>query len=69
MRKEDIAIFIRAKLKDNNMTQRELAERCDITESAVSYYLCGKRYPRSDTLCKIVKALGCDLIISGGYNG
>lgn len=39
------------------LSQKELAAKVGVTESAMSYYVQGKRVPRSDILTKIAKAL------------
>ncbi len=39
------------------MNQKELAVKAGVTESAMSYYVQGKRVPRSDVLTKMAKAL------------
>ena len=45
-------------LDDRHMTQKELAERAEVTEAAVSHYLKGDRTPRSSVLSRIAGALG-----------
>ena len=44
-----------------NMSQRELAERCGTTQSAIARLERGGRPPRIDTLLRIADALDCDL--------
>jgi predicted transcriptional regulator len=44
-----------------NMSQRELAELCGTTQSAIARLERGGRPPRIDTLLRIADALGCDL--------
>lgn len=39
------------------LTQKELAIKAGVTESAMSYYVKGERTPRSDVLTRIAKAL------------
>lgn len=59
-------------LKKKNMTQKELAKRAGITESAVSHYISGDRVPRGVTLVKIANALETTtdnlLLRNGPYN-
>ena len=43
------------------MSQRELAERCSTTQSAIARLERGGRPPRIDTLLRIAEALDCDL--------
>jgi len=45
-------------LKERKMSQKELAQKADITEAAVSHYIKGDRVPRSTTLGLIAGALG-----------
>ena len=45
-------------LKERKMSQKELAQKADITEAAVSHYIKGDRVPRSTTLEIIAGALG-----------
>jgi len=44
-----------------NMSQRELAELCGTTQSAIARLERGGRSPRIDTLLRIADALDCDL--------
>ena len=46
-----------------NMSQRELAELCGTTQSAIARLERGGRPPRIDTLLRIAEALECDLIV------
>ena len=45
-------------MKRNRLSQKELATKAGVTESAMSYYVKGERTPRSDVLARIAKALG-----------
>lgn len=45
-------------MKSNNLSQKQLAQKTRVTESAMSYYIKGERTPRSDVLTRIAKALG-----------
>ena len=45
-------------LDSQGMTQKDLAIKAGITESAVSHYLKGDRVPRGAILLNIAKALG-----------
>ena len=53
-----LAEKIEVLLKKHNMSQRELAEKCDVTEASVSKYITLGRIPRADVLGKIAVALG-----------
>ena len=44
-------------LEKKRMTQKELAEKAHITESAMSYYVKGVRTPRGEILSRIAQAL------------
>ena len=46
-----------------NLSQRELAELCGTTQSAIARLERGGRPPRIDTLLRIAEALECDLIV------
>jgi predicted transcriptional regulator len=45
------------------LSQRELAELCGTTQSAIARLERGGRPPRIDTLLRIAEALDCDLIV------
>ena len=57
-------------LTENNMTQKELALKTGITESAISHYIKGDRVPRGVTLIKLAQALGVttDDILNKEFN-
>ncbi len=40
-------------MKDQNLTQADLAARLDVTPSAVCMWLAGKRRPRFETLARL----------------
>lgn len=44
-------------MNEQKLTQKELAIKTGVTESAMSYYVKGVRTPRSDVLTRIAKAL------------
>ena len=44
-------------LRQNNMTQKQLAEATGITESAISRYIKGDRIPRGINLIKLAQVL------------
>lgn len=41
-------------LKQNGMTQRELAKKVNVTEAAMSRYMQGARVLRAETLCELL---------------
>jgi predicted transcriptional regulator len=45
------------------LSQRELAELCGTTQSAIARLERGGRPPRIDTLLRIAEALQCDLVV------
>jgi len=45
------------------MSQRELAELCGTTQSAIARLERGGRPPRIDTLLRIAEALDCELLV------
>jgi len=45
------------------LSQRELAELCGTTQSAIARLERGGRPPRIDTLLRIAEALDCDLLV------
>ena len=45
------------------MSQRELAELCATTQSAIARLEGGGRPPRIDTLLRIAEALDCELVV------
>ena len=44
-------------IKQNGMTQKELAERACVSQAAMSHYIKGDRIPNSETLSNIATAL------------
>ena len=50
---------IEQKLKEAGITQRELAERVNITEVTISRYINGGRIPKAPALLAIARALNC----------
>lgn len=53
--------IIRQKLKEKDMTQRELAEETGLTESIISRYCHGTRNPRLYNVLKIAEVLDLTL--------
>ena len=45
-------------IKKQHVTQKELAEKAEVTEAAMSHYIKGDRTPRSAVLARIASALG-----------
>ena len=53
--------------KKMGLTQEQLAEKCDLTTQAVSYFESGKRNMRQDSLMKVALGLGVstDYLLTG----
>ena len=59
----DIADKVAARRLEMNLSQRELAELCGTTQSAIARLERGGRPPRIDTLLRIAEALECELVV------
>lgn len=62
MNSTDFGIFICTLRKEKGLTQKELAEKLDVTDKAVSRWETGRNYPDIETLEKLADAL--DISIS-----
>ena len=49
--------------RDRGLSQRELADLCGTTQSAIARMERGARPPRLDTLLRIASALDCELVV------
>jgi|GEM_PF-454677 len=58
-----IAELVAERRKAWGVSQRELAELCGTTQSAIARLERGARPPRIDTLARIAAALDCELVI------
>lgn len=58
---EEIRSRIREEMARKGMSQRELAERLDVTPSALSQVLSGKRGTMPESLMDVLNALGLTL--------
>jgi ribosome-binding protein aMBF1 (putative translation factor) len=58
-----IAEHVAERRKAWGVSQRELAELCGTTQSAIARMERGARPPRIDTLARIAAALDCELVI------
>jgi transcriptional regulator with XRE-family HTH domain len=56
-----IATQVANRRKELGLSQAQLAERCETTQSAIARLESGGRPPRIDTLLRIANALDCDL--------
>ncbi len=55
-----MAVFkerLKKSLESSHMTQKQLAEKAEVTEAAISNYLRGVRVPRGATLSRLANAL------------
>jgi predicted transcriptional regulator len=59
----DIADKVAARRLEMSLSQRELAELCGTTQSAIARLERGGRPPRIDTLLRIAEALECELVV------
>ena len=59
----NIADKVAERRVEKNLSQRELAELCGTTQSAIARLERGGRPPRIDTLLRIAEALECELIV------
>jgi ribosome-binding protein aMBF1 (putative translation factor) len=59
-----LADRVSARRRELGLSQAELAERCDTTQSAIARLEAGGRPPRIDTLLRIAAALDCDLVVT-----
>lgn len=56
-----IGEYIKVGLAINSITQKELANKAGVTESAISHYIKGDRIPNIATMVRIAKVLNIDL--------
>jgi len=56
-----IAAQVSERRKQWGLSQKELAELCGTTQSAIARLEAGRRPPRIDTLKRVANALDCDL--------
>ena len=58
-----IADAVAERRLQQGLSQKELAEKCGTTQSAIARLEAGGRPPRIDTLQRIATALECDLLV------
>jgi transcriptional regulator with XRE-family HTH domain len=58
-----IAAQVNARRREWDLSQRELADLCGTTQSAIARLERGLRPPRIDTLLRIARALDCELVV------
>ena len=59
-----IAAEVGERRRERQLSQRELAELCGTTQSAIARLERGARPPRLDTLLRIANALDCRLVVN-----
>jgi transcriptional regulator with XRE-family HTH domain len=59
----DIARQVSERRQAWDLSQKELAELCGTTQSAIARLEAGRRPPRIDTLERVARALDCELTI------
>lgn len=59
-----IAAQVTARRIELSLSQRELAELCGTTQSAIARFESGTRPPKLDTLIRIAEALDCALEVT-----
>jgi transcriptional regulator with XRE-family HTH domain len=59
----EIAERVTAQRQRLGLSQRELADLCATTQSAIARLERGARPPRLDTLLRIANALDCELVV------
>lgn len=60
---EAIAAQVAERRRALSLSQRELADLCGTTQSAIARLERGRRPPRVDTLLRIANALDCELVV------
>lgn len=59
-----IAAQVMARRVELGLSQRELAELCGTTQSAIARFESAARPPKTDTLLSIAEALDCELVVT-----
>lgn len=55
--------FIKDRWTEREWSQREFADKCGVTESAMCHYLKGTRRPRFETAEAMLDALGYEIVL------
>jgi transcriptional regulator with XRE-family HTH domain len=58
-----IAAEVTARRQEWGLSQRQLADLCGTTQSAIARLERGRRPPRIDTLLRLARALDCELLV------
>ncbi len=61
---------IKEQMEKNNLSQKELAEKTQLTEASLSRYIRNQRTPDANVVANLSKALGCkaDFLLEMDYN-
>lgn len=59
--KKEFAYMLRTLMKRNWITQEQLANKVDTSQTMISHYLTGRSIPSATMLNKIAKAIGCSM--------
>ena len=59
--RKEFSRVLRVRMRRKNMTQKELAEEADVTETTMSRYMNATRSPETYALVRIAKALDCSV--------
>ena len=65
---KSIAEQIQIALKENNMTQKELAEKSGLTPSAITHYVKGTYKPTEENINKLARALNVTELWLKGFD-
>lgn len=55
--------FIKARVTMSRLSQREFADKCGVSEFAISNYFNGKRKPRLEIYEKMLDAVGYEIVL------
>ena len=61
MRKVGVKMSFASVRKQAGLTQKELAEKMGVDQSAVSFWETGKRFPRGAKLLRLAEVLNCSI--------
>lgn len=59
----DAAHVIKGLRTENGLTLRQLAAKADVSKSGLSRWEHGERVPNIDAFIRIIKAMGCDIVV------
>ena len=59
--KLEFAYKLRSLMSRNHITQEEMANRANTSQTMISHYMTGRSIPNAVTLNKIAKVIGCSM--------